>query len=224
MQDGWNDMWVGMRLFRAMPALMVMLAMLPGCELAGYLASGFERDERVIVEPEYEQIAGRHIAVVTSMDDPTLSLTPGAATALTQSVSRQIASDIPNVTVVDPEQLNAFLRRNPYWVTMPYGEIVDRLKVDRLIHLDVTEYTTHEPGNTHMWRGRATLRVNVIEAESEQKNEVAYSRMISTRYPPSPTGVGVVDSDAETISTALNFLTAKQISRLFHQHERIGSP
>jgi hypothetical protein len=96
--------------------------------------------------------------------------------------------------------------------------LLKRLDVDRLIIIDLATYSTHEPGNTHVWRGVVTASVSVADAEVENPNNLTYTQAVGARFPESQP-VGVLDAEESTIEMGLNREFATRVATLFFEHQ-----
>jgi hypothetical protein len=192
-----------------------------GCNILGFAAQavgGDDKTKNVKVDAEYPKLAGKSVAVIVAADEDTLYQNPAAQLQIGRAVSRQIAADIKTVRIADPNQVNDFQRANPYWSTFSNKAILEALKVERLVYIDVAQFSTHEPGNSYEWRGMLVARVKVAEAEAANPSDFAYAQDVAARFPPDKP-VGVLDSDDATIRAGLLGDFAQRVSWLFYNHE-----
>jgi hypothetical protein len=207
---------------RACLSLLLLLAVsmtTVGCDVVGWtLDSTMGGPKEVKVAAEYKGLTGKRVAVIVAADEQTLYGHPGAPLAITKAVSAQLATALTDVKVANPEQVVEFQRKNPYWATLPYKMLLKKLEADRLIVIDLATYSTHEPGNTHVWRGVATASVSVAEADAENPNNLTYTQAVSARFPELQP-VGVLDAEESTIALGLNREFATKVSRLFFEHQ-----
>jgi len=61
----------------------------------------------------------------------------------------------------DAKQMVDFQQRNIYWNTMEFTKVAQRLKVTRLVIIDLSDYRMHEPGNVNIWKGHVSANVSV---------------------------------------------------------------
>ena len=109
-----------------------------GCQISGwadYVLSGPNR--QIEVDAEYRGLENQTAAVMVMADDYTLYRHPDVATLVAKAVGGRIAESVPTATLVDPQQIEQFVHDNPYWSTQPYGQLMGRLEVDRMVLIDV---------------------------------------------------------------------------------------
>ncbi len=199
--------------------LLVTLAVgLAGCELisfASFIAVGDNPTQKV--HAQYKEMENKRFAVLVAADEYTLYQSPEAASAICQAVTRQLATNIPSARPVDPRQVIAFQEQNPYWTTSPYGPLLKRLNVDRLIIIDLVQYNMHDKGNSHVWRGVAVANVSVAEAEADDPNNLTFSTTVKTVYPPD-TSIGVLQAEESSFRMGLLGQFTTTVANLFSDH------
>lgn len=204
--------------------LMLAAAMsLGGCNWLGYGAhalSGGDKNKTVAVDADYRGLDGKSVAVLVAADEYTLFRHPGSPQRVARAVTQQLTADIPGIKPVDPGQVARFQRDNAYWNTLTYGELLNRLKVERIVYIDLAQYTTNEPGDKHVWRGVVVGRVGVAAADATQPNDLVYGADVSAEFPPGQT-VGVLEANEQTIQLGMLKTFAVEVSRLFHDHEKV---
>jgi len=184
--------------------LLSLLALLLGTFLTACDSDGTSSkfSDKTPLKPEYLGLANHSVAVVVIADDKTLYASPDAPRSLCQSVSSALVAALPGIRPTEPRQIEQFQRLNPYWETLPPGDLLQHLRVERLILIDVTNFSTHEPGNANVWQGTIVANVAVAEAEAKNPNNFVYRTNISAAYPEKST-LGVLNSDDQTIRLAM---------------------
>ncbi len=210
--------WTGKRAAGGL-LLLTLLFSQTGCQVVGlgaYFLTGGE--QRTKVGARYENLNSHSFAVLVSADERTLYDQPNAPQLICRAVTRQLIEDVPGVKAMDPGQLIAFQRDNPYWETLPYGELTRKLNVERLIHIDLVTWSLHEPGDSHVWQGVAMAQVHVIEQENSADNAAVFTAPVECRY-PTDRPLGVLDADPASFQLNLLKTFSVTVSRLFHDHE-----
>lgn len=186
---------------RLLPAMLTMLLALSGCQVAGWVAHGLTPEEGPeVIEPEYQGLIGKTVAVMVAVDERSTS--PVAARRICEHVTSRLGSEVRDIRVVDSRQIVKFMRENPDWIATPYGDLVREMKVDRIVHIDVAQFTTHEAGNKELWQGSLIARVGIIEADAKDPHKFAYVTNQQVQY-PSDQPIGMLRSNEETIQTGL---------------------
>ncbi|MEX0777813.1 MAG: hypothetical protein WD042_19095 [Phycisphaeraceae bacterium] len=199
--------------------LLLAAVLVPGCAVLGLAAYGVGGGTKTLkVDAQYRGLAGRSVAVVVAADEYVLYEFPNAPLAVGQVVSSELVTHIPGLRVTDPRQVVDFQRANPYWATLPYGALVKRLGVERIVYVDLSQYSTHEPGNASLWQGVIAGGVSVVEAEAADPNNLAFSHAIRAAFPEGRE-IGVTGADNQTVEIGVLKTFAKKVAWLFYDHE-----
>ncbi len=177
-----------------------------------------EKKVMVDVAGEYLELTHQRVAVMVAADAHTLYAYPDAPLHMVKAVTGQIAGNAPDVTNTVPDQVIRFQKENPYWTNLRYSELIKKMAVDKIVLIDVVEYRTHEPGNTHVWHGLITANIGVIDASAADPDNFAYYNTVSVRFPDKST-VGVVDADDESIQLGMLLLFSRKAGGLFYDHQ-----
>jgi len=207
----------------SLAGLLVVMLALGGCNFAGLIAAPMQDipDKRE-VSAEYRGLDGRTVAVVANVDEVTLFGHPKADANVVRAVSGRIAALVPGAKVVNPKDIIAFMNENPYWNTLLYSDLIEKLGVDRVVVVGLVDYATNEPGNAHVMRGRISANVGVVEhpdaaPTTSDPDNFAYAKVVSVQFPEEST-VGVVNSDRQTIELGMLARFGQKVARLFADH------
>jgi hypothetical protein len=202
---------------------LTLVAASSGCEVFGFAAhviAGGDNGKKVTVQAEYRGLEGQSVAVLVSADEYIYFEHPKVVQTIGREVSARLASTLPGVRVTNPLQLAQFQRENPYWNTLPYGDLIKRLGVDRLVYLDLIRYTLHEPGNTNISRGVVSANLGVAQSDASEPNRFVYSTTLQSLYPESGV-IGLLNADVKTIELATIRQFSQRLANLFRDHEVI---
>ena len=196
-------------------ALILMLLALPGCLLAGWVAHGLTPEPGPeVIEPEYQGLIGKSVAVMVAVDERSTS--PVAARRICEHVSARLAAEVRDIRVVQSRQIVKFMNENPDWIATPHGDLVREMKVDRIVHIDVAQYTTNEPGNKELWQGNLIARVGIIEADAKDPYKFVYVTDQQVLYPPDQP-MGMLKANEETIQTGMLNAFTDRLAALFRE-------
>lgn len=203
--------------------VLFMACGLTACEAGRFLAYaiGGDGEKKVKVKAQYTDLQGKTFAVLVAADDYTTFTYPGAPLSIARSVTSNIAANVPDAQPMDPKAISRFQKENPYWITVPYSQLFDRLKVDRIIIIDLVEFALREPGNSHIWQGQLVANVGLAEAETSEGNRLALSTIVKSRFPDDTSKVGILNSDDATIQLGLISDFSMRTANLFRDHEDV---
>jgi len=203
----------------ALCGAVVGVLVLPGCELAGVVASGMEETGSHKVFSEYEGLADKTYAVVVDADRSIQASWPSMVADVTARIDAALADGTNAAGHVPARDVVLFLQTNPRWTTMTRKDLAQALGgVDRIILIELFEFRVNEPGNRYVWDGVAGGSVAVLETDGPFPEEYAYHRPMSVRFPDKQ-GYGPDDFGASLVSSALVKRFAQRCAWLFIDHE-----
>lgn len=205
----------------AASCLILVVAIAAGCNMAAWGAHGVGggKTKIVTVPAQYHGLENQRVAVLIAADEYLLYEYPQAPLAVSRAMSAKIAGNVTGATVMSPQEILDYQTANPYWTAVPYSELIRKLDVDRVVLVDLIEYRTHEPGNAHVWQGMITGEVGVIEADSEDPDNFAFSATIRGQYPEQST-VGLLNSDDATVELGMLAVFTRDAAGLFFEYEK----
>lgn len=211
-----------LRLIVTACGLVLGLACMSGCQLAGWMAHGMAGGKsKQDVKGQYAGLPNKTIAVVVAADDYTLFRYANAPFMVCRAVSARISDEITGSRVVDPRQIIKFQKDNPYWNTLLLSDLVTRLGVERMVYIDLVTYETSEAGNREVAQGKIVANVSVLEADAKTRgldpDQFAFTAVVQSLYPEEHE-YGVIDADMQTIELAVVSLFSRDTVRLFRDH------
>lgn len=214
-------MKIGLGKLAATTALGALALSVSGCSIGaiiGGMAESYKESSTHAIDALYTGLDGKSFAVVVQTDRLIEASHPGLVAHLTGQITADLAQNTLATHVVPPAELLNYLLQHPEWVAQPTSDLAKTLEVDRLVYIDLYEYTLHEPGNSYLWAGSASGSVSVIEADSPYPDEYAYQASISVQY-PDQMGFGPAEMTRQQVSSVLSSRFIDRSSWLFYEHQ-----
>jgi hypothetical protein len=199
----------------------VMLAGASGCGAASFLggmASNSDRAGEKTVQAEYTKLTGKSFAVVVAADRSISGEFPDIVPLLTREMTKRIAENSDASAMVPADDILRFQYQRPGWVAMSPRDLAKELEVDRLIFVDLHDYSLTDPGNSYVWNGSATGVVNVLEVENSRTGEFAFKKSIRVKFPDKD-GMSPYQIPQAAVATELARRFINRASWAFYQHE-----
>ena len=191
---------------------------LAGCTAAGFLAKAVYEAGDHMVYAEYQGLAGHDFAVLVHADQVLRATDTTLVTKITNGVTRMLSQpDVGATGVVPGPFVLEFQYANPSWTSWSYERLADEFTVSRLVVIDLYSYRLNEPGNRHVWDGRAGARVSVYEREMGSE-EFAYSGEVVVHFPDG-TGFTRNELQEQVVAANLQDRLIQRISWLMYDHE-----
>lgn len=211
------------RLARAALGLLIGLVLLgtPGCIIPaaiGGMAESYQRTGKTKVVAEYTGLADKSFAVVASGSRMMESEHPGLTARLIQRINERLAVNAGASHFIPSNDLLTVLYNTPQWPAMTRGEVGELLGVERLIVVEIIDYTLHEPGNQYIWEGVASVLVSVYETDSALPDDPIFEKAIRVTFPDT-SGFMRTDIPEAAVTSELSNRVVNRVAWLFYDHE-----
>lgn len=198
---------------------------IPGCVIPaaiGGMAESYHRTGSSEIPAEYTGISGKSFAVVVSGSRMMEGEHPGLTARLIQRINDRLILNANPSYAIPSGDLLTVLYNTPQWPAMTRGEVAEMLGVERLVVVEVIEYTLHEPGNQYVWDGVGSVLVSVYETDSGMPDDPTYEKAIRVTFPDAR-GFMRTDLPESAVTTELSNRLVNRVSWLFYDHEEPNS-
>lgn len=204
----------------ALAALIV--SSLTGCQIVGGAIENYKKDSTHEVKAEYTGLEGKTFAVVVAADRGLQAIFPSLVDHMTTQITLRLSDPkiVPRPAgMVPAKDVLAYLYDHPSWSARSLTDVAKDLdNVQRLIYVQMTDFTLREPGNQYEWAGQARGRVAIIETDSKVSEYYAFEREISVKYPDKG-GYGPTDLSQSAVQSELARRFIDRATWLFYTHQ-----
>lgn len=191
---------------------------LAGCNLLEYPFYVLFGQTTKTVPAAYKGLENRRVAVVI-IGQPGIDFEhPFARTDLAIATQAQIREQLPSVTFVEPETVEDFMRSEVEFLAMPISDIAAGLQAERILYIELLQFTMREPDSINLLRGHIWAQVSIFEAEAVKPNLPAYETDIEVIHPeqaPMPAS----DEASYTVWQTTIGTFADQLAKKFYKHK-----
>lgn len=197
-----------------------------GCSVFGFIAAGKQavEDQMLVETPATYSLEGYRVAVVIDTDLAIHYEHPGISTLIAEAVAGRIAKNVPNVSVIRPGSVARWQFDTPQWTAMPSSEIATSLGVDRVVFIDLQNYSLTPPGNHWLWEGRCSAMIGIIEANNSELDGFSDTYEIKASFPDRPSVLHREEATEATIEQGLLNEFIRNTSWLFYLHNEPKYP
>jgi hypothetical protein len=191
-----------------------------GCavtSLIGGMAQNYEYSKQVVVEPSYNGLEQKSVAVLVDLDMTTRYEHPDVEMTIATRVAQLIQRNVPGVKVVSPRSVAEWQFKTRQWSSLSYGEMTKLLNVDRIVHVDVYEYRLHPPGNQWLWEGVCAANVGVAERDGFDPDSLADVYSVEAKF-PEVEGLSRESASAANIQAGLLKIFTRNAAWVFYRH------
>ncbi len=165
-----------------------------------------------MVPVRFDQLAGRHVAVVCM----TSSASYGNSTAAIEIADRiegKLRDRIPEIKIIDQQAIELWIDEHQ-WNEIDYRELGEGIQTDFLIVVDLGEFSLHE-GAT-LYKGRATVGLTVYDITA---GEVVYQIDSTELSYPINGGQHSADTTEDAFRSRFLEIIASQVARHFYSYD-----
>ena len=167
------------------------------------------------VDAEYPYLNDKTVCVAVWVDNNTSFEYPHVQLELSEHVAAALQPHVANIAFVPNKRVVAYQRSTPDWDREDPALLGARYRADRLMLIEVTQYTTREADSPHLYRGRVAASVKIYDTQYENAAPV-YRTRVEVVYPPK--SVGEWGSDDRSIRKGAMEEFAAELARKFYNH------
>jgi hypothetical protein len=192
--------------FPAICTLLLLLAISGGCRLFAIPWLMWGQEPTKEVPAEYPYLQGEKVCVVVWADSETLFEYPWVQLEVSEHVAEAIKPNVRGVTFIPNRNVVELQRREPDWDRDDPALIGARFGADRVLMIELTQYTTREPESPHLYRGRIAGNVKVYDTDY-RNSAPTFKTSVEVAYPPDSVGKWGTDDQAIRKATMEAFAT-----------------
>ncbi len=205
------------------PIFVICLALalpIAGCGL-------FQKPERPaanLLNP-YNGLADKSLAIVIYVPSATLNEYPGTREEISSFLTSQMREHLPTTRLLNPADVADWQNRTLNWFALPGRDIAKHFGVDRVLFIEVLQYSTRNILVHSDLQGRLRARCRIIDAAdivgaqgtalTPPADEATWSGIVDVVWPPyRPLDPTQTDESAVRLRTLESF--AQALVRPFH--------
>jgi hypothetical protein len=153
-------------MFRLILVLMISLT-IGGCNLLEYPFYVLFGQSHTKVKAEYTGLENQKTAVIIVGQSAIDFEEPYARMDLALATEQTLKEYIKGVELADQEEIQNFQRSRLDWYSMPIADILNQFQVQRLLYVELIQFTIREPDSVNLLRGHIWAQLRVYEQESD---------------------------------------------------------
>ena len=203
--------------------LLLLPGLAAGCNIIGAAAAKAPKPD---ILAAYKGLAGKRVGVVVWADRslvtdwPTLQLDMGNS-IISKLKQAQDAKSKELIGTTFPYPAASFVKyqkEHPGIEGMPITDVAPKLGVDRLIYIEVADFSTRVDGAVALYLGTMEVSLKVVEIEDGKGKSVYDEGSIKSQFPDKATKEGVLNSsDRAMYGGTVNSISTDIVTR-FIQH------
>ncbi len=200
----------------ALLGLLVLTLGVGGCDFLGMAA---QNTIGIPVKAQYSGLKKQSVAIVVYEDGSTEFNYPQASQEVSAFVTASLEKHIPTAHILDYHLVLNYQNANPNWGVLPIKSIGKHFSVNRVVYIELLDYTVHSQHTTFVLQGHIAAHVAVYNVKLPGNGEVFHTN-ISVRWPKSGPLPGY-DTDANTVRmNTLQRFSTKLAHEFYNWHDR----
>jgi hypothetical protein len=162
--------------------MLVLTVPLVGCKALAmpFLLWGPEPTKKI--PAECSDLAGKRVAVLVWADMDTLFEYQHVQLELSEHVRAGLEGKVKGLTFVPNRQVVELQRQDPDWDRADPAKLGAKLGAERVLYIELTQYTTREPDSPHLLRGHIGANAKVCDTAQSGAPPV-YKGVVECAYP-----------------------------------------
>lgn len=175
--------------------LATCLAVTTGCHAIAFTTLMWGEEPTKKVPADYPYLSGEKICILVRAEMETLFEYPHVQWEVADHIRVALEANVRGLTVVNPRTVTDYQRQNARWDREDPAAIGRRFNADRILDINLTQYTTREPESPHLYRGYIAGVVSVYDVDYPD-SQPTYTTDVQTVYPEnSPGQWGISERD-----------------------------
>ncbi len=163
--------------------LLPVMLWLCGCNMLEWPAYVLFGKKNETVQAEYTGLKGKKTAILVSSGPGINYEYPYARTNIALAVAQMTEKHVKKVEFIEQEKVETYQLENLDWVARPKTSVAAELDAERIIYLDLYQYTMTEPGSVNLLQGQIRAGVSIYAADAEKPNLPVYTTEVGVSWP-----------------------------------------
>jgi len=190
-----------------------------GCKMVAAPFLMWGREPTKDIPAEWPHLRDKKVCIVVWADADTLVEHPWVQLETAEHVAKALRAHVPGITFVPPRKVYDYQQRDPDWESADPATLGDRFGADRVLMIELTQFTTREPESPHLYRGRAAANLKIFNADYPNSAPV-YKTSVEAVYPPdSPGKWGVSERDIR--AATIEAFAEKVATRFYERRVKV---
>ena len=202
-------------------SLAALLLATTGCQigqLVGGMVENSRRQGEHIVAPKYKGLTGKSFAVIVAADRSIQSDFPSIIPVVTLEMTSRLSKFSGASGVLPASEVLKYQSQHPGWIAKPLSELATDLAVDRVVYIDLQDFSLTDPGNPYIYNGVAAGTAHIVEVESPTPSEFAFGEHVRVKF-PDISGVSPTQMPRNNVLSELARRFIERSAWAFYEHE-----
>jgi len=201
------------RLVLICAGLVLVLTAAGGCRLLAQPALLWGTEPTRHVPAEFPYLQGKKVCILVWADAETLFEYPWVQLEVSEHIAEALKPNVRGVTLVPNRSVVEMQQRDADWDRKDPAALGARLGAERVLMVELTQYTTREPDSPHLYRGHIAGNIKVYNTGYRDAAPV-FKTSVEAVYPPD--SAGQWGSDDQSVRKAAMEAFATEVAGKFY--------
>lgn len=187
-----------------------------GCQLVALPFLLWGQEPTKDVPAEFPHLQQKEVCLVVWCDADTLFEYPNVRFELSEYVAVAMRANVAGITFIPNRQVTELQTRESKWEREPPGRLGAKFGADRVLAIELTQYTMREPDSPHLYRGRIAANLRVYDANTPDARWLWQSN-VDVAFPPG--SVAPWGTDENTVRRGAMEAFATEVANKFYDRK-----
>lgn len=199
--------------------LLATLGFSAGCKLAAtpFLMWGAEPTKEV--PAEWPHLHDKSVCILVWADTETLIEHAWVQLEIAEHVAKALKPNVDGITFIPHRKVYDLQQREPTWERSDPAALGGRFGANRVLMIELTQFTTREPDSPHLYRGHVAGNVKIYNVEYPNSAPV-FKTSVEVVYPPESAGHWGTN-DREIRKAAMEAFASKVADRFYDRRVKV---
>ncbi len=200
--------------------LISMGFMLGGCEALGYGAYVLVGDQGQKSKAIYEGLENQKVLILLNTPAGMEYSFPQSRESLHLACQKILKEKVDGISFSDYDMVENFIMRELDWISMPISVLAKKFSAQRVIYIDIYEFTLQDSNSIGIYQGQTKAEVKVYESDSQTPNTPVFNYYIDFKYPENHPVAASPDAKYRVLTGTLKQIAYQTCKRFFVHKEK----
>lgn len=203
----------------ARASLLGALCLTAGCNLIAAPFLMWAPEPTKEVPAQWPHLHDKSVCILVWADADTLIEHSWVQLEIAEHVEKSLEPNVEGITFIPNRKVYDLMRREPNWDRTDPAVLGERFGAERVLMIELTQFTTREPESPHLYRGHISGNVKIYNVEYPGSAPV-FKTLVESVYPPESAGQWGTN-DREIRKAAMEAFASEVASRFYDRRVKV---
>ena len=193
---------------------------LVGCNALGYGTYVLVGNDNKKAKAIYEGLSDKKVLIILNTPPGLEYSFPQSRESIHLACQTILKQNIKNISFSDYDMVESFIMRELDWISMPISALAKKFDAQRVIYLDIYEFSIQDSNSIGIYQGKTKVEVKVYETDGQTPNTPVYNYYIDFKYPENHPVAASPDAKYRVLTGTLKQIAYQTCKRFFIHKEK----